>query len=38
MDKSHKYLKPHPRTLSKEAVQKTLNIKRRNPNDSYMEI
>ena len=38
IDKSHKSLSPHQRTLSEEIVQKTLNIKRRNPNDSYMEI
>lgn len=38
IDKSHKPLSPHPRTLLEEIVQKTLNIKRRNPNDSYMEI
>ena len=38
IDKSHKPLTPHPRTLSEDIVQKTLNIKRRNPNDSYMEI
>lgn len=38
IDKSHKSLSPHQRTLSEEIVQKTLNIKRRKPNDSYMEI
>lgn len=38
IDKPHKPLSLHPRTLSEEIVQKTLNIKRRNPNDSYMEI
>lgn len=38
IDKSHKPLSPHPRTLSEETVQKTLNIKRRNPDNSYMEI
>ena len=38
IDKSHRPLTPQEKTLSKEIVNKTLNIKRRNPNDSYMEI
>lgn len=37
-DKTHKPLTPHPRTLSEETVSKVLNLKRRNPDSSYMEI
>lgn len=35
---SHKPKTPHPRTLSEEIVKKVLDLKRRNPHDSYMEI
>lgn len=38
IDKSHKPLSPHPKTILEEIVQKTINIKRRNPNSLYMEI
>ena len=37
-DKSHKPKTKHPRTLSEETVTKVLNLRRRNPDNSYMEI
>lgn len=37
-DRSHKPKTPHPRTLSEEIIKKVLNLRKRNPNDSYMEI
>ena len=37
-DHSHKPKTPHPRTLSEEIIKKVLNLRKRNPNDSYMEI
>lgn len=38
IDKSHKPLTPHPKTLSENIVKKVLNFKKRNPDASYMEI
>lgn len=38
IDKSHKPLSPHPKTLSEETVRKVLNYRRRKPDYSYMEI
>ena len=37
-DHSHKPKSPHPKTLSEEVVRKVLNLRRRNPEASYMEI
>lgn len=37
-DRSHRPLSPHPRTLSEKTVSKVLNLKRRNPDESYMDI
>lgn len=37
-DHSHKPKTPHPRTLSEKVVRKVLNLRRRNPEASYMEI
>ena len=37
-DNSHKPKTSHPKTLSKQTVEKVLNLKRRNPNISYIEI
>lgn len=38
IDHSHRPKTPHPRTLSEEIVRKVLNLRRRNPEASYMEI
>lgn len=37
-DRTHRPLTPHPRSLSEEIIRKVLNLKRRNPNESYMYI
>ena len=38
MDKSHKPKSPHPKTLSQETIEKVLNLKRRNPDITYLDI
>lgn len=38
VDKSHRPKTPHPKTLSENTIRKVLNLKRRNPDSSYMEI
>lgn len=38
IDKTHKPLSPHPKSLSEEVITKVINLRRRNPEDSYMEI
>lgn len=37
-DHSHRPKTPHPKTLSEEVIKKVLDLKRRNPDNSYMEI